>query len=281
LTSILSLHHGSFAYGREVIFSDLDLEVKSGEVVCILGPNGCGKTTLMRCLSGSLKLKKGLARLDLQDISAMKEVDIARKIGFIFQEHEIPFPYPVIEVVLMGRTPHIRTFSSPSSRDKVIAEEALSRVGISHLKDRPYTLISGGERQLVLIARTLAQEPEIILMDEPTSHLDFKNQTVVLQMVNQLAEQGLAVVMTSHFPDHAFLFSQRVALMAGGRFTACGRPAEVMTEKSLGELYGLEVSVISVNDPATGLPLKLAVPRVKNTSLKAGDGTEMKGNLMA
>jgi iron complex transport system ATP-binding protein len=258
----ISLTNGSFSYGDRQIFSDVNMAVSRGEVFCILGANGCGKTTLLRCLSGSLRLHQGTVRLGKADLSSMKPEEVARKIGFIFQEHETPFPYSVMEVVCMGRAPHLKLFGSPSGRDREIAEEALIRVGMLHLKDKPYTQISGGERQLVLIARTLAQQPDIIMMDEPTSHLDFKNQTVILQIMKQLAQQGMAVLMTSHYPDHALLFSSRVALMKEGGFLNIGKPEEVMTDRTLGEVYGMEVSLVSVRDPNTGHDLKLCVPRL-------------------
>ena len=244
----LSLTKGCFSYGERQIFGGINLAVSRGEVFCILGANGCGKTTLLRCLGGSLQLQQGCVRLEQEDLGNMKPEEIARKIGFVFQEHETPFPYSVMEMVCMGRAPHLNLFGSPSADDKEIAEEALDRVGMLHLKDKAYTQISGGEKQLVLIARTLTQQPDIIMMDEPTSHLDFKNQVVILQIVNRLAQQGMAVLMTSHFPDHALLFSSRVALMKGGKLLNVGKPEEVMTDKTLGEIYGMEVSLISAKD---------------------------------
>jgi iron complex transport system ATP-binding protein len=208
-----------------------------------------------------MKLKNGKVALSDSDIASMKIDEVARKIGFVFQEHTAPFPFSVLEVVRMGRAPHLKLFSTPSPRDTAIAEEKLNMVGMFHLKDKPYTQISGGERQLVLIARTLAQEPEIILMDEPTSHLDFRNQTIILQIVNRLAQRGLAVLMTSHLPDHALLFSSRVALMKGGQFITTGKPTDVMTEDSLKEIYGIDVKMIEVVDPYNHDKVKLVLPK--------------------
>ncbi|MDD5748843.1 MAG: ABC transporter ATP-binding protein [Actinomycetota bacterium] len=258
----VSLTGGSFSYGDKQVFEGVNMGVSSGEVFCILGPNGCGKTTLLRCLGGSLRLREGIVHLDKVDLSNMKPEEIARKISFIFQEHETPFPYSVMEIVCMGRAPHLSIFGSPSSRDRKIAEEALGMVGMLHLRDKPYTQISGGERQLVLIARTLAQQPEIIMMDEPTSHLDFKNQIVVLQIINKLAEKGIAIMMTSHYPDHALLFSSQVALMKKGNFLDVGKPADVMTDESLTEVYDMEVSVVSIENSDNGQNLKLCVPKL-------------------
>lgn len=261
MTALLSIIAGSFDYGDKSVFSNINLSIHKDEVLCILGSNGCGKTTLLRCLSGSLSLKQGTVQLGDRKLSGIPISSLARKIGFVFQEHAAPFPFSVFEVVQMGRAPHLKLFATPSARDKEIAREQLELVGMYHLRDKPYTQISGGERQLVLIARTLAQEPEIILMDEPTSHLDFRNQTIVLQIVNKLARQGMAILMTSHLPDHAMLFSSRVALMKDGNFTDVGNPARVMTESSLMDIYGIKVNIIETTDPNSGDPLKLVVPQ--------------------
>jgi len=257
---LLRLQDGSFCYRDKDIFSGLNLTMNRGEVLCVLGGNGCGKTTLLKCLNGSLRLRMGHVYLKGKYIHSMSSVEIARRMGFVFQEHSPPFPFSVIEVVQMGRAPHLHLFASPSHRDRAIAEKVLEMVGMLHLRKKPYTQISGGERQLVLIARTLAQEPEVILLDEPTSHLDFKNQTLVLRMVNKLAQNGLGVLMTSHLPDHALLFSSRVALMKNGRFLSVGRPEEVMTEESLKETYGIQVNLATVIDPGNGKALKLVIP---------------------
>src|ERR1700674_5318569 len=155
---------------------------------------------------------------------------IARQIGFVFQEHTPPFPFPVIEGVRMGRAPHLGFLSAPSARDTQIAEDALQLVGLHDVRDKPYTQLSGGERQLVLIARTLAQQPAVILLDEPTSHLDFHNEALVLAIVARLAAQGLAIAMTTHRPDHALVYATTVALMRGGSFLAVGLPSDVMSE---------------------------------------------------
>ena len=179
----------------------------------------------------------------------MTPVDIASANGFVFQEHSAPFPFKVLEVVRMGRAPHLGMFSHPGLRDNLLAEQALDMVGMLHLKDKPYTQISGGERQLVLIARTLAQETKVVLLDEPTSHLDFKNQNLVLNMVNMMAENGLTVIMTSHLPNHALQYSSKVVLMNGGKFLAIGNPDEVMTEKSLRNTYDINVKIFATNNP--------------------------------
>ena len=161
----------------------------------------------------------------------------------------------------MGRAPHLGFFSSPSREDTNITLESLEAVEMSHLKDKPHTQISGGEAQLVFIARTLTQQPEAILLDEPTSHLDFKNQSLVLGMVDKLAqERKLTIVMTTHLPDHALLHSSRVALMNKGNFLAIGSPDEVMTEETLGKVYGMLVRIVTIDDPISGKRLKFVIP---------------------
>jgi iron complex transport system ATP-binding protein len=257
------LRGASFRYDDRDIFSNLDLDVYPGEVLCILGPNGCGKTTLLRCISGALKLKQGTAWLDGKDIASFSVIELAKRVGFLFQEHEAPFPFSVLEVVRMGRTPYLGFFDSPSAKDTELAEQALERVGMLHVKDRPYTQISGGERQLILIARTLAQEPEIILLDEPTSHLDFKNQALSLKMIDKLAEQGISMIMTTHNPNHALLFPDMVAMMNGGRFIATGKATEVISEETLEATYGIDVKVFSVPEPGGNGTLKLCSPWFK------------------
>lgn len=260
MKTLVSLRGGGFSYGERSIFRGVDLDVMSGQVLCLLGANGCGKTTLLRCLSGSLSLNQGTVHLDGQLLSSLEPDQVARKIGFVFQEHRSPFPFSVLEVVRMGRAPHLRAFSSPSRRDTEIAERMLTRVGMLHLKSKPYTHISGGERQLVLIARTLAQEPEVIMLDEPTSHLDFRNQNLVLRIVNQLADNGMAVLMTSHMPDHALWYSDQVALMHDGHLITMGPPSEVMTESSLRETYDMNVQMPTIIDARTGEALRVVLP---------------------
>jgi iron complex transport system ATP-binding protein len=259
----IKLKDGAFSYGEHKVFNGLNLEVFPGEVLCLLGPNGCGKTTLLRCLGGALKLQEGTVWLNGKNIAAFGVIELARSIGFLFQEHSAPFPFSVLEVVSMGRAPYLGLFASPSAKDMAQAELALSRVGMLHLKERPYTEISGGERQLILIARTLAQEPQVMLLDEPTSHLDFKNQALCLQMINKLAEQGISMIMTTHNPNHALMFPNTVAMMNEGRFVATGKAGEVVTEDTLRATYGIDVKVFSVPDPNGNGTLKMASPWFK------------------
>ena len=239
----IAVHSASFSYGQKTVWQNISFDVEKGETLSILGPNGCGKTTLLNCIHGNLKLKDGDIRIDDQDIQSINVMEIAQKIGYVFQEHSAPFPYSSLQIVKMGRAPHLGIFQSPTFQDTAMALKVMEDMGISHLAYRRYTELSGGERQLVLIARTLCQDPEIILFDEPTSHLDFKNQALVLQTLSRLAAKGFTIIMTSHFPNHAWLLSSKVAMMRPSGFVAVGLAEEVMTEENLSDTYGMHIKL--------------------------------------
>jgi len=245
----LEVKNAICGYGTKKVVENISLCVKSGEILCLLGPNGVGKTTFFKSILGFLKLLDGEILLNDESIKKWSKVKLARVIGYVPQAHTPPFPFTVIDVVTMGRTAHLGMFASPSNEDRQIAEEALETMCISFLKDRIYTEISGGERQMVLIARALTQNPEILIMDEPTANLDFGNQIRVLEQINRLSKNGLGVIMTSHFPDHAFLCSTKVALMQRGNVFKVGSVDEIVTEENLKSAYGIDVKIAStVND---------------------------------
>ncbi|HEY5264692.1 MAG TPA: ABC transporter ATP-binding protein [Steroidobacteraceae bacterium] len=246
VTPLIEVRGAAFRYGDRQVFTGLDLDVQRGEMLSILGPNGCGKSTLLRCIGGALTLNAGTVRLGQIDIAGLDAGARARRIGFLFQHHIPSFPFPVLEVVSMGRAPHLSLFGVPSSKDAQLAEEALERVGILHLKDRPYTEVSGGERQLVLLARTLVQQPDVILLDEPTSQLDFKNQALSLKIIGALAAQGVTMIMTTHDPNHALLFPGKVAMMKPGGVMLTGPASDVITDANLTATYGIDISVYTV-----------------------------------
>ena len=215
--------------------------------MCLLGANGSGKTTLFKAVLGLLRLTGGRILVDGADTASWPPRRLARTLAYVPQAHTPPFPFAVKDVVLMARTAHLGLFGSPSRRDAAIAEDALDALGISHLAHSRYTEISGGERQLVLIARALAQQSEFLIMDEPTSNLDFGNQVRVLRRVKALARRGLGLLMTTHFPDHAFLCASRVALLKAGRLLAMGRPEEVLTKRHLEGAYGVSLRIVEVD----------------------------------
>ncbi len=248
MTAKVSVSSACFSYGEKEVWRDINLNVEKGETICLLGPNGCGKTTLLNCIHGDLALKSGDIYIDGRNIKTMAVTEIARSVGYVFQEHRAPFPYSSLEVVRMGRAPHLGLFQAPSRDDTELARSIMEEMGIGYLAAKRYTNISGGERQLVLIARTLCQQPEMILFDEPTSHLDFKNQALVLRTISRLTRKGLTIIMTSHFPNHAWLLSSRVAMMDNNGFVALGPAEEVMTEENLSETYGVRVKVYEAKD---------------------------------
>jgi iron complex transport system ATP-binding protein len=245
----IDLRQVSCGYSGRAIVKDVDLVVRSGDLLCLLGPNGVGKTTLFKSILGLLPLLSGRILLDGENIRNWSRRHFALRVGYVAQAHTPPFSFKVIDVVAMGRAAHIGAFASPSARDIAIAEEALSAVGLGPLRDAVYTRISGGERQLVLIARALAQQPGFLFMDEPTANLDYGNQVRVLRHIQRLTkEQRLGVVMTTHNPNDALLYASSVAVMgSGGRFVT-GSPREIIDEELLNGLYGVTVRMVPIGD---------------------------------
>lgn len=244
----LSIRNASFGYNdNEPVWEDINIDVEEGDCLCLLGPNGCGKTTLLNCINGNYMLNAGSIYINRNNIKNMSVIQLAKTIGIVFQEHSAPFPYTSLEVVRMGRTPHLGLFESPSKQDTELAYSIMEELNIVHLANKSYTHISGGERQLVLIARTLCQQPEILLFDEPTSHLDFKNQAMVLRTIRTLSSKGMTIVMTSHFPNHVWDIGTRVAMLGNGGIVVQGLVDEVMTEENLTKTYGVKTKIYSAN----------------------------------
>jgi iron complex transport system ATP-binding protein len=241
---VLGASQLSFGFPGRTVGAGVDFALAPGEVLCLLGPNGGGKTTLIRTLLGLLPPHAGAATLDKQPVHAMRRAEVARAIGYVPQAHAGAFAYSVLEMVLMGRTAHMSLFAAPTSRDREAALKAIDTLGIAHLEQRAFTEISGGERQLALVARALAQEPRVLVMDEPTSSLDFGNQVRVLGHVRRLAASGIAVLMSSHQPDHALQCADRALLLGEGKALALGAPREVITPESLKRLYGVDVRIV-------------------------------------
>nr|WP_319373481.1 ABC transporter ATP-binding protein [uncultured Methanobacterium sp.] len=258
MNGIMEMENASFSYsGKEKIFQDINLSINKGEVLCILGPNGTGKTTLIKCLNCLLKLNTGNIFLSGEDIYSFNKTDLARQIGYIPQGHNPVFPFTVLDVVVMGRAPHLSSMSSPSQNDYLIAQESLKKLNMDHMMHNPYTELSGGEKQLVFFARVLAQKPDILLLDEPTSHLDFGNQMRTLKIINKMANGGFTVVMTSHFPDHAFISADKVAIMKDCHIIDYGTPEEVITEENLERAYNIGVKIMDLDHGR-----KICIPEV-------------------
>ncbi len=246
-------------YRNHAVVRDISLTLEKGDVLCLLGPNGSGKTTFFKTILGLLKSLEGRIYLNGENIRKWPHSKIARSIGYIPQTHHPQFPFKVIDIVLMGRTAHLGPFAAPSKADTQIAEEAMAVLHIDYLKERIYTEISGGERQLVLIARALAQQSPILLMDEPTASLDFGNQVMVLSRIQQLASSGLSIIMACHFPEHAFLYGTKALLFKEGEVYGFGSPEKTVTEDNVRALYGVEVEIAEV-DTRQGVAVKVCVP---------------------
>lgn len=241
----------NLAYGfpGRSIGAGLDLAVRPGEVACVLGPNGGGKTTLLRTLVGLLPPLAGTVVLDGMPLAGIAARSRARAIAYVPQLQAPSFAFTVEDVVLMGRTAHLGPFGQPGRADRAAAEAAIERLGIQAIRSEAVTEISGGQRQLVAIARALAQDAPILVMDEPAAHLDFANQLLVLDEMRGLAARGLGILFTTHDPQHAFAFADHVLLLARGGAMAAGAPAETMTAPALSRLYGRALDVLQLPAP--------------------------------
>jgi iron complex transport system ATP-binding protein len=250
-----------FAYrpGRDVLH-EVSLTVAANEILFVLGANGSGKSTLLDCLAGIRVPQSGDIWIDDRPLGRLSARERAKRIGMVPQLHEPVFAFTVTEAVLMGRTPHLGPFSRPADADRRAVEEALRAVDIFGLRDRPYTGISGGERQLVLIARGLAQGASCLLMDEPAAHLDPRHRADVLDAVRRLSRDGLAFVITSHQPDSALLFADRIAFLIEGRSVYEGPPAQAITPETLRAAYGMEFEIVASSSGARSVIPRISSP---------------------
>lgn len=232
-----------------VLARNVALELRPGEVFCLLGPNGAGKTTLFRTLLGLQPALGGAILFNGEALAGQSPRWIARRLGYVPQAHAGYFPFMVRDVVLMGRTAHMAPFAAPSKADRAAADAAIHRLGLTRLVEAPYTRLSGGERQLVLIARALAAETSLLVMDEPTASLDFGNRLRVLDVIAELAADGIGVLFSTHDPDQAFLCADRVALLSDGKLRPAAPPEEAVTAESLRQIYGVDIVVANVALP--------------------------------
>ena len=233
-----------FAYpsGRDVL-DGVSLGIEKGEVLSVLGPNGAGKSTLLGCMMALLRPQAGSITVGGRDIFTMSPQELAKKVSFVPQNLRPVFGYTVFEFVLMGRTPLISALGRPGAEDKKAAHEALERMGLSELADRPYTEISGGEMQQASIARAIVRKPEVILFDEPTAHLDFGNQLRTLRVIKELSREGYTTVITTHNPDHAILLGGTAAILSRDGKLRTGPTQELITEETLSEVYNSELKI--------------------------------------
>lgn len=247
MLKVHELHAGYGSGPAAEILKGISFEVGDSTFACILGANGCGKTTILKNILCLMRPASGSILFRGQNVTKMTDRERARKIAYIPQAHTPPFPFSVKDVVLMGRYAHMKGMSKESAADNEVAEEMLEELGIRNLAHRTYTELSGGQRQMVIIARALAQEPELLIMDEPTNNLDFGNQYKVLEKVHSLAKKrNMSVLMVTHSPDHAFYCADQVLVVKDGRIIADGDAGSVITERSMEDIYRINVEIASV-----------------------------------
>lgn len=232
----------------EPIIKDLSLEVKASEFVCVIGANGIGKTTLFKTLLRILPKLSGQVLLDGTEIEDFSTKEFAKKVAYVPQAHVPPFPFEVIDVVIMGRTAALGTFAVPSKQDVLIAENLLELLGIEKLKNKKYTEISGGERQMTLIARALAQEAGTVILDEPASSLDLGNQWKIFTQIRKLAKKGLGILMSTHNPNHVLSFADKTLAIFEDSTWMFGETNDVLTSENLSRIYGLPMRICTLDD---------------------------------
>ncbi|MDD2789370.1 MAG: ABC transporter ATP-binding protein [Sulfurimonas sp.] len=243
LKAVLEVKDLHFSYKKKKVLHGVDFSLYKGEVVSLLGPNGCGKSTLIRLM---LKLLESDGDIKLGDKALQKcsHKEIAEHIAYIPQYHNVPFNYSVLEMVLMGRISKLGIFASPSEHDYQVAHQALQKAGIAALASSSFGELSGGQKQLVLLARAIAQEVNIFIMDEPVNGLDYGNQIRLLELIDSLAKEGYTFLKTTHYPDHALLVSSRVVVLNGGKIIADGKPEEVIHSQMIKEVYGIAADIL-------------------------------------
>jgi iron complex transport system ATP-binding protein len=247
MEDIISIKDLTFAYHKgKPVLNEINAHICNGDLVTLLGPNGVGKSTLLNCITGLLKVKLDVIKLNNNDINSLKIKNIAQIIAYVQQKFQNNFDYTVREYVTMGRTAHKNIFEQPNEKDYRIADEALKELNILHLQKNSYNEISGGEQQQVCIARAIAQQPMLIVLDEPTSALDYDNQIKVLNLTKKLSELGYAVLMTTHNPEHSLLLNSTVWILNRDGQMTVGSAEELINEKTLRGLYTSEICVSKI-----------------------------------
>lgn len=249
--ALMEIKNGTFTYdGKRMIFQDVNFSVGKGEILCIIGPNGCGKSTLIDCVLGLKKMNSGEILIGGKEINRLKPKEFAEHVAYVPQGHKTTFAYTVLDVVTMGRTYAAKMFAPPGEEEKKIAKEALEMVGLAGFEDREYTKLSGGELQLVLIARAIAQQSQLLVMDEPTAHLDFTHELTVMEIVAKLVkEKKISIIMATHFLNQAYYLENagvntRVALFNGSNFGRIGTPSEILTTENLEKTFNIVTEIV-------------------------------------
>lgn len=239
----LEIKNLSAGYNKKIVFKNVNFVLEKGEILNILGKNGVGKSSLFKTILRFINKKEGEIFIGEKNINSLSQKELSKLIAYVPQSHMTAFPFLVKDVILMGRTAHLNIFSSPKKEDILKIEKIMDYLDIRYLENKIYTEISGGERQLCLIARAMAQESKILIMDEPTSNLDFGNQIKVIKIIKKLSDKGISVIVISHFPNHAFLCEGKVAIMKKSDEFIIGNALEIITNESMKNLYGIDIIV--------------------------------------
>ena len=271
---ILSVENGRFAYpGGRTVLKDICFEAGSGDLVAILGPNGAGKTTLLRCIMGFLRWEIGRSLLDGRDIRSLHTRELWRHIAYVPQARSVVAAYTALEMVLLGRSSRFGLFAQPGQADISKARTVMKELGIEKLADKKCAEVSGGELQMILIAKALAAEPEILILDEPESNLDFKNQLLIMDTLSRLTAEGMTVVFNTHYPSHALQRAGKAFLLSAGGESLFGSTHEVVTEENIQRAFGVKAVIGEIETPGSivrdVLPLQVAEA---GGSMTAGSG---------
>ncbi|WP_312753129.1 ABC transporter ATP-binding protein [Rummeliibacillus suwonensis] len=247
----IEVQDGNYYYDRKreqrpnLYETDINFTLNNGEIMAILGPNGAGKTTMLKCITGLLEWKKGQTFIDDKPLKSYSRKEIWKRIGYVPQAHKMIFGFTIEDLVVMGRAPYISMLAKPSKKDYEAAYKSLEAVGILHLAKKSCNEVSGGELQLALIARTLVSDPEVLILDEPESHLDIQKQIIILQTIKKLStEHGISCIINTHYPNHAFYLANHVLMTAKKKKVIHGKVREVMTEPQMKEYFGIELKKI-------------------------------------
>lgn len=244
-------------YGAQAVVTDVSIQLAPAEIHCLLGPNGSGKSTLLKTLLGLQPTLAGSVLLEGRELSAWSRKELARLIAYVPQAHLSVFAYKARDIVLMGRAPHISHWNNPGRKDQDAVDEVMSALKVGYLADRSYATLSGGERQLILIARALAQKPAFLLLDEPTASLDLGNQMLVLREIKRLAQSGLGILMTTHSPNQAFFCQAQAIVLKHGRVAVQGPAESVLNGDLLSNVYSIPIRVLRLEEDP---PMLLSVP---------------------
>ncbi len=246
-------------YGNGDVVKGVSLSLDKGEILSVLGPNGCGKTTLFRLLLGFLSPSGGNVLINGKSTDSMTSQELAGRIAYIPQSHTPVFSYTAMEIVLMGRASHLSAFDHPRSQDQERALEAMELLNLLPLAHQKYTALSGGQRQMVLIARAICQDAELFIMDEPGASLDYANQQLLMNVIQSLAQKGYGIILSTHSPEQPFTISHKALLMKNGQTAAFGTPSKAITPEILETVYGLPMDVVTIKD-RHGRPHTLCIP---------------------